>query len=35
MELCMKNIFYQFIEGQTHVDMLRDAKVSMALNELK
>jgi hypothetical protein len=31
----VKNILYQFIEGQTHVGMPRGAKMSMALAEPK
>ena len=30
-----KNVLYQFIEDQTHFDMPRGAKMSLALHELK
>ena len=32
MEVRMKNVLYQFIEGQTHFGMPRGAKMSLALN---
>ena len=34
MEVQMKNILYQFIEGQTHFGMPRGTKMSLTLNEL-
>ena len=35
MEVCMKNILYWFIEGQTHFSMPRGAKMNIVLNEPK
>ena len=35
MEVWKKSILYQFIEGQTHFGMPRDAKRRLALNEPK
>jgi hypothetical protein len=33
VEVHMKNILYQFIEGQTHFGMPKGAKMSLTLNE--
>ena len=35
MEVQTKNILYQFTEGQTHFDIPRAVKVSLAVNESK
>ena len=32
MEVSTKNILYQFVEGQTHLDMPRGIKMSLVLD---
>jgi hypothetical protein len=35
MEICTKNVVYQFIKGQTHFGMPRGVKMSLACDEPK